>query len=191
MSPPPGSASRRCFLCDARHLPRAPLPETGVTRLGVVSRTPSEGVTPPSSLLRAHAPHHPPLPDFGVPYTMSLCRLRRAPAGRWWFPTLSPPSVHRRLDPYPVATSRCTYPFLPGRQRPHVTFDTFGSRDDPCQATSTGKKLRGCSHSVLFRLPCLLDPQVAPTASFDGQPGRLRHAMNLRLPSGTVISLRA
>ena len=23
---------------------------------------------------------------------------------------------------------------------------------------------RGCSHSVMFRLPCLLDPQVAPTA---------------------------
>jgi hypothetical protein len=45
----------------------------------------------------------------------------------------------------------------------------------------------------MFRLPCSLDPQVAPTAValVTGQPGRLRHAMDLRLPSGTVVSLRA
>jgi hypothetical protein len=31
LSPYPGSVSRRCFLSDARHLPRAPSPEAGVT----------------------------------------------------------------------------------------------------------------------------------------------------------------
>jgi hypothetical protein len=37
-------------------------------------------------------------------YTASPCRLPRAPAGERWFPTLSPQSVHRCLDPYPAAT---------------------------------------------------------------------------------------
>jgi len=31
---------------------------------------------------------------------------------------------------------------------------------------------RGCSHSVMFRLPCLLDPQVAPTAVTYRRPAR-------------------
>jgi hypothetical protein len=38
------------------HVPRAPLHDQGVTSLVVVSWTTSAGVTPPSSLLRAHAP---------------------------------------------------------------------------------------------------------------------------------------
>ena len=33
-----------------------------------------------------------------------------------------------------------------------------------CNATSTGKVSRGCSHSLMFRLPRSLAPQVAPTA---------------------------
>jgi hypothetical protein len=90
--------------------------------------------------------------------------LPRALAGRGWFPTLSPQAVHRRLDPYPAAISRCPYPFLPARHRPHVSLNTFGSRNYPCKATATGCGLRGCSHSVMCRLPCLLAPQVAPTA---------------------------
>ena len=31
-------------------------------------------------------------------------------------------------------------------------------------ATSMTNRFRGCSHAVMFRLPHLLDPQVAPTA---------------------------
>jgi len=47
-----------------------------------------------------------------------------------------------------------------------------------------GHHFRGCSHSFMFRLPYLLDLQVAPTstASAIGQPGRLHHAMNVWLP---------
>ena len=55
----------------------------------------------------------------------------------------------------------------------------------PAFATSAGHVFRGCSHSIMFRLPCSLDPQVAPTASsyYDGWPGRLHHATNMRLPA--------
>jgi len=43
-----------------RQVPRAPLPAEGVTSTGATSRAASKGVTPPSSLLRAHAPDHAP-----------------------------------------------------------------------------------------------------------------------------------
>ena len=43
-------------------MPRAPLPVTSVTHVRVMSSTTSKGVTPSSSLLRAHAPNQfPPL----------------------------------------------------------------------------------------------------------------------------------
>ena len=56
-------------LATARQVPRAPLPTTGVTFCCVMSCTTSEGATPPSSLLRAHAPDQDPLTGFGCPYS--------------------------------------------------------------------------------------------------------------------------
>jgi len=54
----------------------------------------------------------------------------------------------------------------------------------PCNATSTGRVFRGCSHSLMFRLPYSLGPPVAPTAATNTeQPGRLHHAMNMGLPA--------
>jgi len=55
-------------LATARQVPRAPLPTTGVTFCCVMSCTTSEGTTPPSSLLLAHAPDQDPLTVFGCPY---------------------------------------------------------------------------------------------------------------------------
>jgi hypothetical protein len=47
------------------------------------------------------------------------------------------------LNPYPAVLFRCIYPFLHGKHRPHVTGNTFGSRENPCNATSTGNRLSG------------------------------------------------
>jgi len=50
-----------------------------------------------------------------------------------------------------------------------------------------GHRFRGCSHSLMFRLPYLRGLQVAPTATAlsqaIGQPGRLHHAKDVWLPS--------
>ena len=43
-----------------RQVPRAPLPVSGVTSDGAMSRIASGGVLPPSSLIRAHASGHIP-----------------------------------------------------------------------------------------------------------------------------------
>jgi hypothetical protein len=53
----------------ARQVPRAPLLAPGVTSYDVASRPPSEGVTPPSSLIRTHASDQIPLTGFGSPYS--------------------------------------------------------------------------------------------------------------------------
>ena len=121
-----------------RQVPRAPLPSSGVTFTRIVSSTISKRVTSSSSLSRAHAPTQNPLTGFGFPPPMSLRRLLPAPAGRWAFPTLSPQSLHRCLDPYPAVFSSCTYPFLPKKQRLHIRSHMFSTLSSTCHATSTG-----------------------------------------------------
>ena len=84
-----------------------------------------------------------------MPWSENLCRLPSAPAGRWPFPTLSPQSVLRRLDPYPAASpwacSFCSPTSFedpsPKGHRPHRRGSRFGTLDDPGNATSTGRCL--------------------------------------------------
>ena len=125
---------------------------------------PSEGITPPSSLIWTHATDQNPPADFSLPYTASLCRLLPVPAGSWSFPTLSLQSLLRCLDPYPGVPLRCFCPFLPGELQPHNRCTKFGAPNNRRNATSTTTPFRGGSHSVMFRLPSLLAPQMAPTA---------------------------
>jgi hypothetical protein len=135
----------------------------------------STGITQPLSLIPAHAPDLNPLASFGpmwVPRAASLYRLLRTPAGCRPFPTLSPQSLYGCLVPCPVAPPRCTYSFLPVGQRPHLKNQRFGAQNHRHNATSAAGLFRGCRHSVMFRLPYLLDPQVAPTVMDYPQGGR-------------------
>ena len=150
----------------------------------VTSRVTSEGVTPPSSLLRAHAPDHRPLPASVVPWSGSLGRLSRVPAGPWSFPTLSLPSVWRCLDPYPAVFVRCLYPFLPQRQRPHVTGNTFGTRENPCKTIATGSAISGLQSFADVQAPPLArPPDRSHRSPQTGRPGRVHHASPRRLPA--------
>ena len=82
-------------------MPRAPLPGVGVTHRQGDSKVTSEGITPPSSLLRAHAPHHPPRAAFGslIPRVLAGCGepLLDDGGSRRYLCV----SVPRCLDPYP------------------------------------------------------------------------------------------
>ena len=74
-----GTESRRC----SRTVPatyREPLcPPRVLLGTGRGQPRPRKGVTLPSSLILAHAPHRNPLADFALAYTTSLCRLLRVP----------------------------------------------------------------------------------------------------------------
>jgi hypothetical protein len=113
LAPCPGSESRWCFLSDARRLSRAPLPQTGVTRLRRMSCIPSEGIAPPSPLLRAHAPH--PIPLAGLvplyPRVFAGCdeSLLQEGGSRHYLCVSFP----RCLDPYPDASPGAHARFFP------------------------------------------------------------------------------
>ena len=64
-----------------------------------------------------------------------------------------------------MALLRCFYPFLPEEHRPYLTSEKFGTlKKISLQSNFTRRTCsRGCSHSLMFRLPCLLGPPIAPT----------------------------
>ena len=167
-----------------RQVPRAPLPASGVTCSARSSQHLVRGRYPSFIAHTDSCARPKPSHRLRSPYTAGLCRLLSAPAGRWPFPTLSPQSVYRCLDPYPAVPLRCSCPFLPEEHRPHHQVKRFGTRNIPAMQLQQGHVFRGCSHSLMFRLPYSLGPQVAPTAGLTvpGQPGRLHHAMNMGLP---------
>jgi hypothetical protein len=105
-------------------------------------------------------------------YLHGLCK------GAW---THAPPRSCRSIRL--VALALGSGDSIVGR-RPHLSLEKFGTRNVPCNATSTGGVFRGCSHSLMFRLPHSLGSPVAPTAvTSTGLPSRLRHAMYMWLPA--------
>ena len=153
------SSESGCVLSSRnRRVPRAPLPEAGVTH--------SRGDL--QSHLRGHyssffahtgsCVRPNPSQRLGGPRTPGPCRLSPVPAGGWPFPTLSLQSLRRRLDPYPAASLECTYPFLPREHRPHATENAFGTRNCPCNATSTGSRISGLQSFDYLQAPTLARP---------------------------------
>ena len=141
-----------------RRVPRAPLPVAGVTR----SRGDLQGRLRGhySSFLAHTGSCVRPSPSrrLGSPSYAGPCRLSPVPAGGWPFPTLSLQSLRRRLDPSPAASLECTCPFLPREHRPHATEDAFGTRNCPCNATSTGSRISGLQSFVYLQAPTLARP---------------------------------
>ena len=177
-----------------RQVPRAPLPASGITLGGEMSSISSEGVTPPSSLIRTHAS------DQNPPYRFRIALIRKVFAGccqpllddgpsrrylhnlckgAW---TLTPPRSQRSC-PFGRPCSRL------GRfDRKDIGLapeSTSSAREKfPAMQLRQRGGFRGCSHSLMFRLPYSLGPPVAPTAvTSTEQPGRLHHAMNMWLPA--------
>jgi len=103
----------------------------GVTLCIEISRISSAGITPPSSLIRTHAPIRNPPQASVNPRTQGLCRLLSAPAGSRTFPALSLRIFPHVLGPLPRLLSWCTCPFLPTRQRPSRRLDPVGASLNP------------------------------------------------------------
>ena len=157
-----------------------------------VSSITSEGVAPPSLLLRTPAPDQIPPVLFGSPYSTGPRRLSPVPAGRRPFPTLSLQSFHRRLDPYPGMPLRCPRPFLPGELQPQPRCTYFGASNIPSQCNFNDDLITGRQSFRYVQAPMVVSPPGCTyrTVSMScGQPGRLHHAMDWKLPSRTVVSL--
>ena len=152
----------------------------------------SEGVTPPSLLLRTHAPDQNPPILFGSPYSTGPCRLSPVPAGWWSFPTLSLQSIHRCLDPYPGMPLWCPRPFLPRELQPQPRCTYFGASSIPPQCNFNDDLFTGRQSFRYVQAPMVASPPGCTHRTgflSCGQPGRLRHAMDWKSPSRTVVLL--
>jgi hypothetical protein len=173
LAPSPRCRPRVTRLCvrsvpdfRGRRVPRAPLPGMGVTRAGATSKAAWRGVTPSSSLIRAHAPDHRPPRASGKPVVRAVfagCRQSLLGDG---------PSRHYLCDP--CAGARTHTPPRSSAARVHsLTEDTGLTPRETGSARETiptwqflrGAVFRGCSHSFTFGLLHSLGPQTAPTAA--------------------------
>jgi hypothetical protein len=147
-------------------VPRAPLPVASVTRARVVSRTTSKGITPPSSLLRAHAPDHLPPPDLRVPY---LYPAVFAGCGQ----PLLEGDPSRRCS---ASLSQDAWAQIPAGRRVHMPVSSPRRRPSPNPANGSASRIdplrdftaAGVSRSspfLTFRPPGLFATQVSPTAA--------------------------
>ena len=142
------------------------MPNSGVTSAGETWSVSWEGVTPPSSLLRAHVP----LPlgslllrrlasfEESLQVVPSPCRPRQLPDVISESPFLDAgsrtPAVHRVLAPV-SSTVSSAFPKQRVGRLPAFGLPTISRR----------AAFRGCRYSVMFRPPSLLTPQIVPTAA--------------------------
>jgi len=127
-----------------RRVPRAPLLALGVTRGDELSGNSSEGVTPPSSLIRTHASDQNPPYRFRFPYTEGLCRLSSDPCWKMALPDVISAVCVRVLGPIPRRVPADLFVWTPlhsartlRSQNIGLTSE-FSTRDVPCNTTSTG-----------------------------------------------------
>ena len=116
----PSSSVSGCTCLTQNHrVPRVPLLGVGVTHYqddfeSHLRRYYSSFTARTDSCVRPY-----PSQRLGFPlYAGSL--LSPVPAGKRSFPTLSLQSLYRCKDPYPAASLRCPYPFLPEGLRSHL-----------------------------------------------------------------------
>ena len=144
----------------------------------------SEGITPPSSLLRAHAPHHPPRAAFGslIPRVLAGCSepLLDDGGSRRYLCV----SVPRCLDPYPGGVmGACTHYFPTTIGLPPVPMRS-APRNNPLGDFRAGviSELQSFAHVQASRFAAT---QVAPTAvPARGSRGVYVRAAHQSLPSG-------
>ena len=176
-----------------RQVPRAPLPASGVTSGNETSSISSEGVTPPSSLLRAHASDQNPPFDFSCPYFEGSLQVAVSPCWKLALPDVISTICVEVLGPIPrrvpgvrSVCSSALHGTDDGTQDVGLTLVLTSSAREtiPAMQLQQEGSFRGCSHSLMFRLLYSLGPPVAPTAvTSTGQPGRLHHAMDMWLPA--------
>ena len=146
-------------------MPRASSPGVGVTLTRAASSAASKGVTLSSSLVQAHAPDHSPPAGFG-------CLIRRVFAGCCQPLLGDGPSRRYLCNPCtvvwthtPPQPSGALVRFFPEDIGLTIRFNRSACENIPAKQLQQGPRFRGCSHSLMFRPPYLLDPRVAPTVA--------------------------
>ena len=149
-----------------RQVPRAPLRTKGVTSCAVASCTKSEGTTPPSSLIRPHASDQNPPAASGCPLVGGSLQVAASPCWEMALPdVISADLSLGAWTPTPQCSPGAHARFFPEDNGLTSVVKSSAHQTLPIMQLQPGILFRGCSSaSGGFRLPCSLDPQVAPTA---------------------------
>ena len=125
----------------------------------------SEGITPPSSLLRAHAPDQHPPSASGRPLCTRSLQVAASPCWLLALPDIISVILMEVLGPLPRRARQLHMPIsslttAASRQEIRVRHTRTSLQGDFHRVGT----FRGCSHSITFGLLHSLDPQIAPTA---------------------------
>jgi hypothetical protein len=128
------------------------------------SKVTSEGVTPLSQLLRAHASDHGPPHTSVIPWcgVCAGCReslLDHGPSRHYLCHLCGGAWTHT-----PPCSSGAYAHFFPNDSGLTSRETRLAHGKTPARRLPQGAQFRGCSHSLMFRLPHLLGLQIAPTA---------------------------
>ena len=125
----------------------------------------------------------------------SLCRLPCVPCWAEALPDVISSICVEVLGPVPRRASAVRLPVSSRRTSASPDVQEVRRAETPAMmATSMTNQFRGCSHAVMFRLPHLRGPQVAPTAEAQSLLGRRAVYATQRTcgyPPRAVVSLRA
>ena len=176
-------------------VPRAPSPPWGVTPPRGVFLHPRSALPNPrrsSELMRQTSPLSRPTHDGLVRESLQVAAY---PCWEEALPdVVSSISVEVR-GPVPRRASAVRMPVSSRRTSASPYVQEVRRAETPAMiATSMTNQFRGCSHSLMFRLPHLLDPQVAPTVEAQSLLGSRAVYTTQRTygyPPRTVVSLRA
>ena len=146
-------------------VPRAPSPLWGVTPRRVVCPQPRPALPSPHryyGLMRQTSPLSRPTHDGLVRQSLQVAAC---PCWEEALPDVFSSISVEVLGPVPRRASSVLLPVSSRRASasPHVQ-QVRRAETSAMIATAMTNQFRGCSHSFMFRLPHLLDPQIAPTA---------------------------
>jgi len=176
-------------------VPRAPSPPWGVTPPRVVSPRPRPVLPGPrrySELMRQTSPLSRP----------TLCGLVRqsvqvatCPCWEEVLPDVVSSICVEVLGPVPRRAAAVPLPVTSRSTSASPYMQEVRRAETPAMiATSMTNRFRGCSHFMMFRLPHLRGPQIAPTAEAQSLLGSRAVYATQRTcgyPPRTVVSLRA
>ena len=161
------SSESGCVLSlETAECPEPLCPWRALPAHGATSRVASEDITPPSSLIRAHASDQVPPGRLGGPSYAGSLQVVASPC--WGMG----PSRHYLCNPCvgawthtpPRLSSALAHSFL---ESTGLTPRKMRSAREivPAMQRQQGAVFRGCSHSFIFRLLRSLGPQIASTAA--------------------------
>jgi len=176
-------------------VPRAPSPHWGVTPPRVVSPRPRPVLPGPrrySGLMRQTSPLSRPTHDGLVRQSLQVAAC---PCWEEALPDVVSSICVEVLGPVPRRASAVPLPVSSRRTSASPYMQEVRRAETPAMiATSMTNRFRGCSHFMMFRLPHLLGPQIAPTAeahSLLGSRAVYATQRTCGYPPRTVVSLRA